>query len=178
MQIEEIDRILANLMKDAEPLIEEHDHLQLPSVVKLAAEISWKLFSVQACCLRVLVPSDRPGNCSLPKGLRTNDRSILEMSLLRGVHLYYHGRALTAENLHTEAAKVFADAIQILNQVVSLQPQNRIAVLELGRVSEAATRSLMQIGDYAELRRLSMPAWSESPNRYRQIRRITNCAKE
>lgn len=148
--VEEIERILATLMKIAEPLIEEHDHLQLPAVIKLAAEISWKLFQAKPAAFVSWFPAIDRGIVRCREGLRSNDRSILEMSLLHGVHQYYHGRALTAENLHTEAAKAFADAIQILNQVVSLQPQNRIAILELGRVSEVAARSLMQIGDYAQ----------------------------
>ncbi len=46
-QLEEIERILADLMKLADPLIEQHDYLQLPSVIKLAAEISWKLFQAK-----------------------------------------------------------------------------------------------------------------------------------
>jgi tetratricopeptide (TPR) repeat protein len=72
------------------------------------------------------------------------------MSLLQGLHKYHHGRALAAENRHTDAAKTFTDASSILNQVVLLQPQNRLAVLEFGRVSEAAARSLMKAGDYAQ----------------------------
>ncbi len=72
------------------------------------------------------------------------------MSLLQAVHNNFHGRALAEENQHTEAVEAFTRAIKILNQVVTLQPQNRIAILELGQVSEAATRSLMQINDYTQ----------------------------
>ncbi len=148
--VEEIERILASLMNIAEPLIEQHDHLTLPSVIKLAAEISWNLYLHKPAAFKSWFLGIDRAIVRCREGLRGNDLSILEMNLLHGLHLYYYGRALAAENLHPEAVKVFANAIQILNQVVMLQPQNRIAVLEFGRVSEAATQSWMQIGDYAE----------------------------
>ena len=153
-QVEEMERILANLMQIADPLIEKHDHLMLPSVIKLAAEIGWKIFEAKPAAVASWFSGIDRGILRCREGLRTNDRSILGMSLLQGVHKYYHGRALTAENRHTEAAKTFADAIPIINQVVALQPQNRLAVLELGRVSEAATRSFMQVGDYAQAQKI------------------------
>jgi hypothetical protein len=68
--------------------------------------------------------------------------------------LYHHGRALTAENRHPEAAKTFVEAVPILNRVVLLQPQNRTAVLQYGSVSEAATRSLMMVDDYRQAQKI------------------------
>lgn len=149
-QVDEMERILANLMQIADPLIEKHDHLILPSVIKLAAEIGWKIFEIKPAAVVSWFPGIERGIISCREMLRANDRSILGMSLLHGLHKYHHGRALAAENRHADAAKTFTEASSILNQVVLLQPQNRFAVLEFGRVSEAATRSLMKVGDYEQ----------------------------
>jgi serine/threonine protein kinase len=153
-QVEEMERILAELMEIAEPLIEKGDHLTLPSAIKLAAEISWKIFETKPAAVVSWFPAIDRGIVKCREGLRTHDRSILGMEFLRGIHKYHHGRALTADNQHTEANTTFTDAIQTINQVVSLQPQNRIAVMELGRVSEAAAQSLIMVGNYQQAQKI------------------------
>ncbi len=148
-----LEEILTKVIELADSL-QPDEYAAMSAAVTLATEISWKIIDDNPQMVETWSPLIERQIVRCREVLRSHELSITGMELLRGGDLYHRGLALMTEKRHTEAAKLFGEAIPILNRAVVLQPQNRRAVLEYGQVTEAAARCFMQIDDYQQAQRM------------------------